>query len=108
MVKAGDIVFFNKIKEALGLLHCKIIVVGTASVSHEILEYFMGFNIPIMEWYGMTESTGPHTANIRDKKHTQWKVGSCGIRISGVETKINHPDKDGYGEVSDVVTFVMM
>ena len=108
MVAAGNVLIFNKIKEALGLLHCKIIGVGTASVSCEVLKYFMDFNIPIMECYGMTESTGPHTTNIRDKKHTQWKVGSCGIHISGVETKINHPDKDSCGEVSDVVTFVMM
>ena len=83
-------------------------MVGTASICYETLNYFMDFNIPIMEWYGLTESTGPHTANIRDEKHTQWKVGSCGIHINGVEIKINHCDKDGCREVSDVVTFVMM
>ena len=93
---------FDKIKEALGLSHCKIIVVGAASIQCEVVEYFMSFDIPLLEWYGMTECTGPHTANISDKKHTQWKIGSCGMNISGVETKIDYPDENGDGEVSNV------
>ena len=101
-MKVVNLFGFDKVKEALGLSYCKIIVVGADSIRHEVVEYFMSFNIPILEWYGMTESTGPHTANIRDKKHTQWKVGSCGVNISGVETEIDHPDENGNGEVSDV------
>ena len=101
-MKAVNLLGFDKVKEELGFSHCKMIVVGGGSMQLEVVEYFRSFNIPLLEWYGMTESTGPHTANIRDKKHTRWAIQSCGMNISGVKTKIDHPDKNGYGEVSDV------
>ena len=74
-------------------------MVGAASLHHDIADYFMAFNIPLMEWYGMSESTGPQTASIRG--FNQWRPGSCGKSIDGVETGICNPDKDGIGEVSD-------
>ena len=90
---------FKKVKEALGFAQCKIIVVGAAPIHRETLEFFMGFDIPILELYGMSESTGPHTSNI--KEFRRWRTGSCGKNITGVTTKIDNPDEHGDGEVSD-------
>ena len=84
----------------MGLSQCKIIVVGADAIQHETLEYFMAANIPLLEWYGMSESTGPHTANIR--AFGRMKIGSCGKSISGVNTKIDNADQHGHGEVSNV------
>ena len=99
-MKAVTIFGFGKVKAQLGFSHCKIIAVGTAAIQYETLEYFISFNIPLLECYGMSESTGLHTANT--EASNLWRAGSCGRNIKGVETKIDHPDENGYGEVSDV------
>ena len=88
---------FKKVKEALGFNKCKVTLVGAAPIQRETLEFFMAFDIPVLELYGMSESTGPHTVNL--KNATQWRTGSCGKKMSGVETKIDNPDENGDGEV---------
>ena len=64
----------------------------------EVHEYFMSIDIPLMELYGMSESSGPHTLNLIQPHG--WKVGSCGKTIIGVQMKILEPDENGEGEVS--------
>lgn len=61
----------------------------------------MAHNIPLLKWYGMSESTGPQTANIREFE--RFKMKSCGKSLSGVETKVVNCGKHGDGEVSDVL-----
>ena len=94
----ANLLVFKRVKEALGFGQCKVILVGAAPIHRETLEFFMGFDIPILELYGMSESAGPHAANLR--KPTRWRTGSCGKNISGVSTKIDNPDEHGDGEVS--------
>ena len=95
---------FKKVKEALGFGQCRIIVVGAAPIHRETLEFFMAVDVPLLELYGMSESTGPQTVNVRE--FTRWRTGSCGKNISGVETKIDNPDEHGDGEVSYVLSDV--
>ena len=96
---------FKKVKEALGFGQCRIIVVGAAPINCETLEFFMTVDVPLLELYGMSESTGPQTVNVRE--FTRWRTGSCGKNISGVETKIDNPDEHGDGEVSDVLSDIV-
>ena len=64
----------------------------------EVQEYFMSINIPLMELYGMSESSGCHTLNLLQLD--ECRVGSCGKPIRGVQLKIVDPDENGEGEVS--------
>ena len=73
-------------------------VVGAAPTRREVHDYFMSINIPLMELYGMSESSGPHTLNLIQQDG--WRVGSCGKTIKGVQLKISKPDENGEGEVS--------
>ena len=57
----------------------------------------MSVNLPVLELYGMSESTGPHTFNTPES----WRVGSVGKTMLGVKVKIDTPDEKGDGEVSD-------
>ena len=66
----------------------------------EVHEYFMDMNIQIMELYGMSESSGPHTLNVIQPDAIRWKVGSRGRPIEGVQLKICNPKDNGEGEVS--------
>ena len=52
---------FTKIKNSLGLDHCRIFISGAAPLNQETSEFFLSLDIPIGEVYGMSESSGPHT-----------------------------------------------
>ncbi|KAM9360186.1 long-chain-fatty-acid--CoA ligase ACSBG2-like [Symphorus nematophorus] len=86
---------FKKVRAALGLDRCKVCFTGAAPISKETLEYFMSLNIPVMELYGMSESSGPHTISW----NREYRITSCGKVMPGCKTKLDNPDKDGNGEI---------
>ena len=59
-------------------------VTGAAPIAQEILEFFWGCGIPVMEGYGMTETSTVATAS-RPDDH---KFGTVGKPLPGVEVKI--------------------
>ena len=59
-------------------------VTGAAPIAQEILEFFWGCGIPVMEGYGMTETSTVATAS-RPEDH---KFGTVGKPLPGVEVKI--------------------
>ena len=69
---------------------------GADKVHNDVHDYFMSFNIQLMELYGQSESSGCLTLILKGK----WKVGSCGKPIKGVQLKIFNPNGNGEGEVS--------
>ncbi|KAI3372629.1 hypothetical protein L3Q82_023098 [Scortum barcoo] len=86
---------FKKVRAALGLDRCKICFTGAAPITKDTLEYFMSLNIPVMELYGMSESSGPHTISMNN----QYRITSCGKVMLGCKTKLDNPDAEGNGEV---------
>lgn len=48
----ADRLVFKKVKEALGFQKCKIFVVGSAPTRQEVHEFFMSYDMPLMELYG--------------------------------------------------------
>uniref|UniRef100_A0A3Q3XJA5 long-chain-fatty-acid--CoA ligase n=1 Tax=Mola mola TaxID=94237 RepID=A0A3Q3XJA5_MOLML len=86
---------FKKVSAALGLDRCKICLTGAAPITKDTLEYFMSLNIPVMEIYGMSESSGPHSISYNEDYH----ITSCGKVIPGCRTKLDNPDRDGNGEL---------
>ncbi|XP_032780235.2 long-chain-fatty-acid--CoA ligase ACSBG2 [Daphnia magna] len=87
---------FKKVREGLGLDRTRVILSGAAPLSREVAEYFTSLDIPIMEVYGMSESTGPHSINNITKG---FHINSAGKTAPGCITKIANPDKDGNGEI---------
>ncbi|KAM6930856.1 long-chain-fatty-acid--CoA ligase ACSBG2-like [Xenentodon cancila] len=85
---------FKKVRVGLGLDRCKFCCTGAAPITKETLEYFMSLNIPVMELYGMSESSGPHAVSI-----DEFRITSCGKVIPGCKTKLENPDEDGNGEI---------
>jgi long-chain acyl-CoA synthetase len=59
-------------------------VTGAAPIAQEILEFFWGCGIPVMEGYGMTETSTVATSS-RPEDH---KFGTVGKPLPGVEVKI--------------------
>src|SRR3954463_5072928 len=59
-------------------------VTGAAPIAPEILEFFYACGVPVMEGYGMTETSTSATVNTPEA----YRFGSVGKPMSGVEAKI--------------------
>ena len=54
----ANLVFFKKVRQALGLDRCHFPLSGAAPLAEDTLTYFMSVNIPLHELYGLSESSG--------------------------------------------------
>ena len=61
-------------------------VTGAAPIAHEILEFFYACGVPVMEGYGMTETSTSATVNRPEGNN--FRFGSVGKPQQGVEVKI--------------------
>ena len=61
-------------------------VTGAAPIAPEILEFFYACGVPVMEGYGMTETSTSATVNRPEA--TIFRFGSVGKPMAGVEVKI--------------------
>ena len=49
---------FKKVRAALGLDRCRIIISGAAPIMRETIEFFLSLDVLLMEAYGMSEASG--------------------------------------------------
>ena len=57
---------------------------GGAPISKDVLEFFHAAGVPVLEGYGLTETTGIGTVNTVDS----FKAGSVGVATPGVELRL--------------------
>ncbi|XP_069061776.1 long-chain-fatty-acid--CoA ligase ACSBG2-like isoform X2 [Pleurodeles waltl] len=91
----ADALVFQRVKAALGLDHCTLSLTGAAPITNDTMEFFLSLNIPLMEIYGMSECSGPHTMSQPDA----FRIPSCGMELEGCQTRIHRPEEDGTGEI---------
>jgi long-chain acyl-CoA synthetase len=78
---------FSKLQARLGG-RIRVLVCGAAPLSQDIAEFFAAANLPIMEGYGLTESSAGNFVN----RPGGLKIGTVGQRLGDLECKI---DTDG-------------
>ncbi len=82
----------------------KLCISGGAALPLEVLRGFeKKFDVPILEGYGLSETSPAASFNVRDKER---KPGSIGVPVWGTEMKIVDPETDEekpVGEVGEVV-----
>ncbi|HEU4348400.1 MAG TPA: long-chain fatty acid--CoA ligase [Actinoplanes sp.] len=78
---------FSKLQQRLGG-RLRVLVSGSAPLSRDIAEFFAAANLPIMEGYGLTESSAANFVNRRDKV----KIGTVGVPLGDLECRV---DSDG-------------
>lgn len=76
---------FSKWKEGLGG-RLEVLVSGSAALQPRLARIFGAAEIPVMEGYGLTE-TSPVIA-VNDQRNNNWKIGTVGKIIDNVEVKI--------------------
>ncbi len=72
------------LKRRLGFDRIRIAVCGAAPASPELFEYYHGLGIPLIEGYGMTESTGVISVNRIEAP----RVGTVGPPLPGIEVRL--------------------
>jgi long-chain acyl-CoA synthetase len=65
-------------------------VTGAAPIAAEILEFFYACGVPVMEGWGMTETTALGTVNTLE----HFKFGTVGRPLPGVEVRIAEEDSE--------------
>lgn len=80
----ADRLVFRGIREAIGFDQVKICISGSAPISPDIIRFFYGIGIEILEGYGLTETTAPATFN----RPGEAKFGTVGPPLPGVEIRI--------------------
>jgi long-chain acyl-CoA synthetase len=76
---------FSKIKDGLGG-KLDLMVSGSAALQPRLTRFFAAAEMPIMEGYGLTE-TSPVTS-VNDERNGGFRVGTVGRILEGVEVKI--------------------
>lgn len=93
--KLASTLLLSKIKHALGFDKIKLMVSGAAPMSVDTKKYFMSLDIPIIDGYGMSESSGAHCFTDYFEPYFE----SVGRTLPGLETKIFEPNAEGHGEI---------
>jgi len=92
----GNIIMFRALKERVGLRRCRWAGTSAAPISPEVIQFFMGFGVPLYELYGMTENSAVATLNFGGRAI----VGTVGEPYPGIglrlddetgEIQTNHP-----------------
>ncbi|WP_339835706.1 AMP-dependent synthetase/ligase [uncultured Flavobacterium sp.] len=84
-LKIARKLIFSKWQEGLGG-ELELLVCGSAALQTRLSKVFCAANIPVMEGYGLTE-TSP-VISVNDMRNGGFRVGTVGKVIDGVEVKI--------------------
>jgi long-chain acyl-CoA synthetase len=85
----ADKLIFSKLKPAIGMGNARVCVSGAAPIAREVLEFFAGLDLVVLEVYGQSEDTGPTSFNTPER----YRYGSVGPALPGVEVKIADDDE---------------
>ncbi|MXP21197.1 AMP-binding protein [Gordonia sp. HNM0687] len=80
----ADKLVLHKVREAIGMDQVHFAGSGAAAIPKEVLEFFLGLGVPVLEVWGMSETTGVSTMTTSENL----KIGTVGKTVSGVEAKL--------------------
>ncbi|HSV54594.1 MAG TPA: AMP-binding protein [Burkholderiaceae bacterium] len=75
----------RKVLKGLGLDHCRLAAGGAAPMPAEVLRWYRGLGLDLIEVYGMTENCGVSHATLPGTCHP----GSVGLPYDGIESRID-------------------
>ena len=73
-----------KVRKAIGLDRCAFASSAASPLAVDVAEFFAAIGLPLVEVYGMTETTGVATGN----RPGRVKIGTVGPALAGVEVRL--------------------
>ena len=61
MFHVANYIILQRIKQAIGLDQAKYFMFGAAPLKQSTIDYFSSLDIPLMNFYGLSETTGTTT-----------------------------------------------
>ncbi len=83
----ADKLVLSKVRAAIGMDAVHMAASGAASIPPEVLRFFLGLGVPVLEVWGMSETTGVSTMTTQDNL----AIGTVGRPVHGMEVKLG-PD----------------
>ena len=80
----GYLLVYRSLQKKMGMSKCAQAVSGSAPIAPEVLKFFMALGVPIVEGWGMTETTALGTVN----RNGRVKLGTIGEPLDGCEIRI--------------------
>ncbi|MFB6172309.1 MAG: long-chain fatty acid--CoA ligase [Haloarculaceae archaeon] len=80
----ADRLVFSTLREQLGLTNVEFAITGAASLDARLLHLFWGLDVPLLEVYGATETTGGVTFNRMDA----FRAGTVGKPLPETEVRL--------------------
>jgi long-chain acyl-CoA synthetase len=80
----GWLLVYRSLQKKMGMSKCRQAVSGAAPIAPEVLKFFMAVGVPIVEGWGMTETTALGTVN----RPGRVKLGTIGEPLDGCEIRI--------------------
>lgn len=81
---AADVLVLSKIRARLGMDQLSAAVSGAAPIDVSVLEFMLAIGVPVLEAWGMSETSAVTTVNPRDRL----KLGTVGRPIPGTQIKL--------------------
>jgi long-chain acyl-CoA synthetase len=80
----GDLLVFRPLQERLGLRRCRRALTGAAPISPDVIRWFHGIGVPVIEGYGQTECAGISHLN----RPGVDRIGTVGTAAPLVEARL--------------------
>lgn len=85
-LRVADKLVYSKVRETLGN-HLEVIILGGATIQPKISKLLTAMKMPVMEGYGLTETSPVIAVNSPVTKHI--KIGTVGFPVDNVDVKIS-------------------
>lgn len=91
----AKVTILSKIKRELGMDRIEQAYFGAAPMSGEVKRFFMSLGMPLINMYGLSETSGPTTY----MEPPLISLDKAGRAFPGTQIKIFNPDESGVGEI---------
>jgi len=91
----ADLLVGRALRDRLGFSRLRYATTGGAPLGPDVFRFFRAIGVPLRQVYGQTELCGVYVLH----RHDRVDLDTVGKPLDYVELRIDHPDRNGLGEI---------